>query len=235
LIFGESAGKAKYMMDRFHSLLSSVQSAGGSTANFLRALVAVGCGLFLMALTPGCETTGGRPPAADDAAPYAAPTIQIGDLIRVTFPGATNLNLIQPVRVDGMLSLGQAGEVKALDKTQKELEAEVLKIFSPDLIVKEVVLQVESSGFPVFVSGAVLRPGKVMVIRSVTVMEAIMEAGGFDPNKADLRKVQIIRQSNGVQKNFVLNLKESLDLATSKPFHLRPSDIVVVPERFVFF
>lgn len=223
------------MMDRLRSLITSVQSTGRSCAGFLRATVALGLGLFLIVLTPGCETPGGQPPAPDDYTPYSASTIQIGDIIRVTFPGATNLNFIQPVRVDGILSLGQAGEVKALDKTQKDLEAELLKIYSPDLIVKEVVVQVESSGFPVFVSGAVLRPGKVMVIRSVTVMEAIMEAGGFDPNKADLSKVQVIRQSNGIQKNFSINLKDSLNQATSKPFHLRPSDIVVVPERFVFF
>lgn len=175
------------------------------------------------------------PPSSDDFAPYTGSTAQIGDIIRVTFPGATNLNIIQPVRVDGMLSLGQAGEIKALDKSPKDLEAELLKIFSNDLIVKEVSVQVESAGFPVFVSGAVLRPGKVLVNRSVTVMEAIMEAGGYDPNKADLRKVQVIRQANGVQKNILLNLHDSMSVGSTKPFHLRPSDIVVVPERFVFF
>ena len=224
------------MMDRLRLLLRSLVHAAKTATASTRAAVAVGAGLLAIAFTAGCETPrGGQAPSADDYSPYTAGTIQIGDLVRVTFPGATNLNIIQQVHVDGMLGLGQAGEIKALDKTQKDLEAEILKIFSPDLIVKEVTVQVESVGFPVFVSGAVLRPGKVLVNRSVTVMEAIMEAGGYDPNKADLRKVQVIRQANGVQKNILLNLNDTLNMSTSKAFHLRPSDIVVVPERFVFF
>lgn len=224
------------MMDRLRLLLRSLAHAAQNATASAHAAVVTGVSLLAIAFTAGCEAPrGGQAPSSDDYIPYSAGTVQIGDVIRVTFPGATNLNLIQPVRVDGMLSLGQAGEIKALDKTQKDLEAEILKIFSPDLIVKEVTVQVESIGFPVFVSGAVLRPGKVLVNRSVTVMEAIMEAGGYDPNKADLRKVQVIRQSNGVQKNILLNLNDTLSMSTTKPFHLRPSDIVVVPERFVFF
>lgn len=197
--------------------------------------VAIAGMVLLLALVSGCAHHPLLPPTETDAAPYVATAIQIGDEIKVTFPGAPNLDQTQEVRVDGMLNLGSAGMVQAVGRTQEELAAELLKIFGPDLVVKEVNVSVASAPFPVFVSGAVLRPGKVLVNRSVTVLEAIMEAGGFDVNRADLRKVQIIRQDAGVQKTFVVNLKEALERAESHPFHLRPSDIVVVPERFVFF
>jgi protein involved in polysaccharide export with SLBB domain len=205
-----------------------------TVAGWARSLF-VGMGAAGLLLVTGCQTTPTAAPSAADSQPYAGSTIQIGDVVKVTFPGATNLNFAQQVRVDGVLNLGQAGETKAVDKTPKDLEAELLKIYGPDLVIKEVNVQLESAGFPVFVSGAVLRPGKVLVNRSVTVMEAIMEAGGFDATRAELRKVQVIRQEGGVQRTFTINVKDSLNLSTSKPFHLRPSDIVVVPERFVFF
>ncbi len=201
-----------------------------------QGVLRAGIALLLLAWVAGCaHQPTPAPPSDVDAAPYVATNIQIGDEIKVTFPGAPNLDLTQEVRVDGMLNLGSAGMVQAVGRTQEELAAELLKIFGPDLVVKEVNVSVASAPFPVFVSGAVLRPGKVLVNRSVTVLEAIMEAGGFDVNRADLRKVQIIRQEGGVQKTFVINLKQALERAESPPFHLRPSDIVVVPERFVFF
>lgn len=192
-------------------------------------------GVFLSLAGSGCAHKPLPNPSMEDAAPYSGANIQVGDQIKVTFPGAPNLNLTQEVRVDGMLNLGQPGDIKVVGKTPKEVEAELLKIFTPELIVKEVNVAVSSAPFPVFVSGAVLRPGKVMVNRSVTVFEAIMESGGFDASRADLRKVQVIRQEGGIQKTFVINLKDTLDYAETRPFHLRPSDIVVVPERFVFF
>lgn len=185
--------------------------------------------------TAGCASKPLPKPSEADAAPFAGTGIQVGDQVKVTFPGAPNLNLAQEIRVDGLLNLGQPGDVKVVGKTPKEVEAELLKIYGPDLVIKEVTVNVASAPFPVFVSGAVLRPGKVLVNRSVTVLEAIMEAGGFDPNRADLKKVQVVRQENGIQKTFVVNVKDTLNYAETHPFHLRPSDIVVVPERFVFF
>jgi polysaccharide export outer membrane protein len=190
---------------------------------------------LVVLLAAGCASKPLPSPSDEDAAPFAGTGIQVGDQVKVTFPGAPNLNLAQEIRVDGLLNLGQPGDVKVVGKTPKEIEAELLKIYGPDLVIKEVTVTVASAPFPVFVSGAVLRPGKVLVNRSVTVLEAIMEAGGFDPNRADLKKVQVVRQENGIQKTFVINVKDTLNYAETSPFHLRPSDIVVVPERFVFF
>lgn len=207
----------------------------GRGGNAIRSggLFGIVLGAFLV-LT-GCAHKPLPEPTEEDSAPYAGATIQVGDQIKVSFPGAPNLNLTQEVRVDGAVSLGPQGEIKVVGKTSKEVEAELLKIYSPELVVKEVNVAVSPAPFPVFVSGAVLRPGKVLVNRSVTVLEAIMEAGGFDASRSDLRKVQVIRQENGIQKTFVINVKHTLDYAETSPFHLRPSDIVVVPERFVFF
>lgn len=216
------------------STKSASEDSGSGAAGRIGKVAGLGLILaFLVGL--GCATDTMLPqPTNNDAAPYEAGKIQIGDIVRVTFPGATNLSFAQQVRVDGAVNLGQKGDIKAVDKEPKQLEAELLKLYTDDLILKEVNVQVESAGFPVFVSGAVLRPGKVLVNRSVTLLEAVMEAGGYDANRANLRRVKVVRLEGGQQRAFVIDLRKSLDNPKTEPFHLRPSDIVVVPEKFFF-
>lgn len=191
------------------------------------------CGVFF--LMAGCVSKRGIPVTLYDMAPYSADTIQVGDVIVVTFPGATNLNFTQPVRVDGFLHLDQSRQIPVLDKTAGAVKTNLLEVYGPEIAVKELNVVVESPGFSVFVSGAVLRPGKIAVNQRVSLLEAIMEAGGYDLNKADLKKVKVVRNEKGIQRVFVINLKKMIDSKYSNGFHLRPSDVVIVPERFVFF
>jgi protein involved in polysaccharide export with SLBB domain len=94
---------------------------------------------------------------------------------------------------------------------------------------------VVSSSFPVFVTGAVLRPGKILADHALSALEAVMEAGGFDYAKANLSGVAVIRQETGGVKKYTLDLKRVLDGKESETFYLQPSDIVYVPEKFSWF
>jgi len=158
-----------------------------------------------------------------------------GDVVEVTFPGAANLNTTQQIRRDGKIDLPLVGELKAAGMMLADLQAEILKLYEPQLVTKEVNVTLKSSFFPVFVTGAVLRPGKITTDRPITALEAIMEAGGFDYTKANLKAVQVIRNQAGQVKNYKLNLKLPLQGKPSEPFYLKPSDIVFVPERFNLF
>ncbi len=62
-----------------------------------------------------------------------------------------------------------------------------------------------------------------------------MEAGGFDYTKANLKSVNIVRHENGKSEHFTINLKRALRDGDKEPFHLKPSDIIYVPERFQWF
>jgi len=101
--------------------------------------------------------------------------------------------------------------------------------------VKQVVVSVTLSTFPVFVTGAVLRPGKFLADRPITALEAIMEAGGFDYAKAKLDKVRVLRQAEGQVVSYRLDFKQILKSPKSDPFYLKPSDTVYVPEKFNWF
>src|SRR5437773_3464776 len=158
-----------------------------------------------------------------------------GDVLKIVFPGAPNLSTMQLIRRDGKITLQLVGEITAAGLTPTQLQEEILKRYANQLQTKEISVSVESSTFPVFVTVAVMRPGKILVDRSLNVLEAVLEAGGPDYSKANTKKVLLIRNENGVMKNFRLNLKAALEGKASELFSVKPSDIIYVPERFQWF
>jgi polysaccharide biosynthesis/export protein len=189
----------------------------------------------ILTAVAGCQTTQTNAPVETAADQSDAIVLREGDVLKITFPGAPNLNDSQQIRRDGRIALSMVGEVVAAGLTPADLEKEILRLYSSQLVTKEVTVTVTSSSFPIFVTGAVVRPGKILSDHPITALEAIMEAGGFDYTKADLGHVRVIRNEKDGTKNYMLNLKEALEAKQSKPFHLKPSDIVYVPERFSWF
>jgi polysaccharide export outer membrane protein len=188
----------------------------------------------ILTAVAGCQTA--QTKASVEPADQAnAIILREGDVLKITFPGAPNLNDSQQIRRDGKIALSLVGEIVAAGLTPADLEKEILKLYSSQLVTKEVTVAVTSSSFPVFVTGAVIRPGKILSDHPITALEAIMEAGGFDYTKADLGHVRVVRNEKAGTKNYTLNLKQALEAKQSTPFYLKPSDIVYVPEKFSWF
>ncbi|MEI6083194.1 MAG: polysaccharide biosynthesis/export family protein [Verrucomicrobiota bacterium] len=209
-------------------ILKSIQSA-----RRLPVLVAVSC-LALLGLT-GCQTASTIPTASLVSAQSQPITLREGDVLRIAFPGAPSLDTTQPIRRDGKIVLSMVGEVVAAGRTPADLQKELIKLCASQLVSKEVTVTVVSSTFPVFVTGAVLRPGKVMSDHPLSALEAVMEAGGFDYTKANLSAVVVIRQEKNGVKKYTVDLKRVLAGKTSEVFYLQTSDIVYVPEKFAWF
>ncbi|MDB6092980.1 MAG: polysaccharide export protein [Verrucomicrobia bacterium] len=200
----------------------------------LRLIVACAAvGLFVLGTT-GCQAPQSAAPMVQSTASEPQ-TLREGDIVKIVFPGTQNLDSQQTVRRDGRITLPIVGEVKASGKTPADLEKELLQLFASQLVSKEVSVTVVSSSYVVFVSGAVMRPGKLVSDHPMTALEAVMEAGGFNSTKADMRGVVIIRNEDGKTKNFTIDLKQVLDGQSNEPFYLKPSDIIFVPERFSWF
>jgi polysaccharide export outer membrane protein len=191
---------------------------------------------------PGHDATGAAAATTTPAAPLAPPQdnaasmpLREGDSVKISFPGAPSLDTVQIIRLDGKITLSMVGEMKAAGLTPKELETQLLKAYDPQLVVKEVSVTVQTAVFTVYVTGAVLRPGKVTSERVETPLEAVIEAG-IDHTKANLKKVKIIRENgNGQTEQFVLNLDDVLKGKPAKPFILKPMDSIYVPEKFMWY
>ncbi len=219
---------------------------------FVSWLAMFAAGMAALAVVTGCQTgpdqftspvpagTNSTPvipesvnaPAATNAAAF---TLREGDILKISFPGSPNLNNIQQIRTDGKITLPLIGEVQAAGLTPIDLQQKLMDLYAPQLSSKEVTVEVQSSSFPVYVTGAVLRPGKITSDHPMTALEAIMEAGGFDYTKANLKAVVVIRQEGSQTKRYNLNLKLEMEGNSSEPFYLKPSDIIYVPEKFSWF
>jgi len=200
-----------------------------------RATAFSGLLLALVFAVTGCTTTPVANSATTEQVHSEMIILREGDVLKISFPGSSNLDTTQQIRRDGKIALALVGEVDAAGLTPDALQKKLIDLYAPQISSKEVTVAVQSSAFPVFVNGSVVHPGKIMSDHPITALEAIMEAGGFDYATANLKGVKIIRNENGVMKNFTVNLKAVLDGEDTKPFYLKPSDIVYVPERFQMF
>ena len=186
--------------------------------------------VFFLTLFSGCMTPESRL-SEKELAPYRSVELREGDTLVVTFPGSPSLNATPQIRRDGKIDLQLVGEVTAAGKTLSELEKEILELYKPQLVLKQVTVALQTSSFPVFVTGSVVHPGRVMCDRPMSALEAIMEASGFDNTKANMKRVVVLRQEEGQLQHFVLNLKSVLEGKGGRLFYLRPLDIIYVPEK----
>jgi polysaccharide export outer membrane protein len=193
-------------------------------------------GVLALALGTGCEA----PPAipTGEAETHAEMTLREGDVVKVTFPGAPNLDVApQPVRRDGKITMPIIGEVTAAGLTPIDLQDQLMKQLAGQLQTKEVVVSVVSASFSVFVDGSVLRPGKIETDHPITILEAVMEAGGFDYEHADTGNILVIRHKEGSKgyDYITIDLKQVTQGKKADLFYLSPNDVVHVPKKFNWF
>jgi polysaccharide biosynthesis/export protein len=160
--------------------------------------------------------------------------LNAGDVIKISFPGAPELNQTQKVGTDGTLALPLVGEVRGAGKSPGQLQNELVTLYKPQLQDNEVLVTVESRALPVVVSGAVQHPGKIVFERPATVLEAIMEAGGFTP-QADLKRVSIIRIVKGEHQTELFDLRPVLRGLPTRASYVSGGDVIYVPEKLLNF
>lgn len=173
-------------------------------------------------------------PPATNAPPVAllpGDRLNEGDVIQIAFPGASNLNAIVKIPADGFIRLPFSTNIQAAGLTLEQLREAVLNNYESQLQLREVTITVVNSSSAVYVSGAVLRPGRIPIVRPMTALEAVMEAGGFDPNRAKPSRVTVIRYQGGKQITHKVDLQRVLDGKPGEPFYLKPFDILYVPAK----
>ena len=160
-----------------------------------------------------------------------ATRLREGDVLKIAFEGDSNMTTVAKIQLDGQINTPLVGDVKAVGQTLQELQADLMRRYKPLLKVNEITVTIVASAASVYVSGAVLRPGRIPMDRPLTVLDAIMEAGGFDHSRAKPSAVTVLRIENGKQQHFDLDLKRMLRGHDPTPFYLKPFDIVHVPEK----
>lgn len=166
--------------------------------------------------------------------PVPPMVLQPGDVIDVKFFYMPEIDESQKIRPDGKIALQLIGEVVAAGKTSEELRRELVERYSSRLKRPEITLLVRRADISkVYVSGEVKKPGVVEMPGRLTVMDAIMEVGGFKMETAELSTVVIIRNRDGKHYGSLYDAEEVVAGKLSEPFYLQPMDIVYVPRTKV--
>jgi polysaccharide export outer membrane protein len=119
--------------------------------------------------------------------------------------------------------------VNAAGKSLTSFQGELTSLYQPHLQDPTVIVSVESAASGVYVSGEVLRPGKIPLDRPMTALEAVMEAGGFT-KFANPKQVIVVRNQGGKNQRYVLNMNDALYGTDSSPFYVRTYDVIYVKQ-----
>jgi polysaccharide biosynthesis/export protein len=136
-----------------------------------------------------------------------------------------------PVRPDGKISLPLIGEIQAAGLTPLQLQDNITKDLKTYIDNPEVTVIVDSPLSHQFnIVGQVARPGSYPLTESMTVLDAIAEAGGFR-DFAKKSKVYVLRPvQGGIRVRIPFDYKKVIrgsNLQENVP--LKPGDTIVVP------
>jgi len=200
----------------------------------MRWLIA-GCLLALAA----CATTGGSgeaPKINPQAQAVAAYRIGVDDEVKVSVWQNPGLDVSVPVRPDGKISVPLVGDIEAGGRTPEEVAGEIqekLKTFVRDPQVTVILTQLRSHEYlsRVRVTGAVRSPVSVPYRQGMTVLDAVLAAGGTNEFAAADR-TELYRKEGEGTRAYAVRLDRILkngELSTNYP--VQPGDVITVPER----
>lgn len=193
----------------------------------------------LILLLAACAT-GPRPGVAPTINPteQAVDAYRIGvdDVIRVAVWQNPDLNVTVPVRPDGRISVPLVGDVEAGGKTPEEVSAEIkiaLGQFVRNPQVTVIIDQLRSHEYlsRVRVTGAVRSPISVPYRQGMTVLDAVLAAGGTNEFAAADR-TELYRKEGEITRSYAVRLDRILqkgELESNYP--VQPGDVITVPER----
>ena len=153
------------------------------------------------------------------------------DQLRLSFPGAPELSTDLQVRRDGVIAVPLLGEVFVTGKRPRDLETELSEMYKDQLISNEVRVVVLASHFTYYLEGEIARPGITESFRQLSVLEAIIAAGGVRKETGKLKEIIVLRRVGNKYQRYVLNLNDVLEGKNSEAFILEPYDVVSIPQR----
>lgn len=171
-------------------------------------LIAIISTVLLAAQAPA-----GQPPAPTSAAEAKAPAgaapvdpkgyiIGPEDILSVRVWREPELSGQFPVRPDGRISLPLVGEVQAAGLTPEKLGASIATGLEKVMTHPEVTVGVDRvNSKKYFIQGEINKPGAYPLTIPTTVLEALVNAGGFR-DFANTKKIIILRGSQRLKFNY---------------------------------
>jgi polysaccharide biosynthesis/export protein len=198
-------------------------------------LLVVCLALFMTACAtdPGSGTAPEIDPNAQAVAAYH---IGVDDQLQVTVWHNPDLSVSVPVRPDGQITVPLIGDVVAGGKTPEQVAADIkdkLQSYVRDPQVAVILIELRSNEYlsRVRVTGAVHTPVSLPYRQGMTILDAVLAAGGTTVYAAPDRTV-LYRKGGKDTTSYAVRLDKILqqgELTTNYP--VQPGDVITVPQR----
>lgn len=178
-------------------------------------------------------TTTSSRPAADSSRAYR---IGVDDVLRIDVWRNPEISTTVPVRPDGKISMPLIGDVEAGGSTPDEVARRIeekLRLYIRDPKVAVIVTQLRSHEYlsRIRITGAVATPRSMPYRQGMTVLDAILEAGGVN-EFASPNGTRLYRKENGKTRVYKIRLDDILKKGRLETnLTLKPGDVITVPER----
>lgn len=198
--------------------------------------LSVGALVLLLAACASGPQPGSTPRINPEAQAVDAYRIGVDDVIRVAVWQNPDLNVTVPVRPDGRISVPLVGDVEAGGRTPEEVSVEIktaLEKFVRNPQVTVIIDQLRSHEYlsRVRVTGAVRTPISVPYRQGMTILDAVLAAGGTNEFAAAGR-TELYRKDGETTRAFPVRLDRILEKGDLESnYKVQPGDVITVPER----
>ncbi|HTC53357.1 MAG TPA: XrtA/PEP-CTERM system exopolysaccharide export protein [Steroidobacteraceae bacterium] len=173
------------------------------------------------------------PPPAAVAAVGPDYLIGPGDKLQIYVWQNADLTVTVPVRQDGKVSTPLVEDMLAAGKTPSVLARDIEAVLAEYVRSPKVnvfVLEAVSAFSQVKVTGQVKTPQAMPFHEGMTVLDAVLAAGGLTDFAAGNR-ARVVRTVDGKQQEIKIHLDKLLNSGDmSQNVALRPGDVILIPE-----
>ena len=156
---------------------------------------------------------------------------QLFNLTGGTSSGATNMlqdAYYYTVDSKGDIDFPVVGKIQVAGLTREEIAEKVKKSLVDASLVKDPTVTVGLSNLHYSMMGEVAKPGQYAIEEEkVTILDAISKAGDLTI-QGKRNDVMVLRQENGHQKIYKINLCSGRDIFNSPAYYLQQNDVVYV-------
>ena len=120
------------------------------------------------------------------------------------------------------------GKIHVAGLTRSDVAALIKKELQSRDLVRDPVVTVDFMNLTVSLMGEVARPGRYSITRDhMTVLDALAQAGDLTiTGRRD--NIRVIREEDGVQHTYLLDLRSAEELAKSPAYYLCQNDVIYV-------
>jgi polysaccharide export outer membrane protein len=160
--------------------------------------------------------------------------IQPSDTMEIHYRYSPEFDQTATVQPDGFVDLRLVGELKVQGLTVDQAKSAIVEKASQRLKDPEIAVELKDFEKPYFtVGGEVNHPGRFEMRGSMTPLQAIAMAGGFNNSSAKHSQVILLRRVGpDLAKTQILNLKAAMKpSAKEQPADLQSGDMLIVPQN----